>query len=83
MDKQLSLHFMVRDELMRMESIVRQMENELVKLPKGSIAKKNKKFYHIYRENSVKYMKAVKEEKQLEQLRTRREIKKALPVLPF
>lgn len=82
MDRQLWLHRLLTEELLRCEKLQKSFEIQLKKLPKGSLLDRNGHFYRAYRENGKQIQKPIKDNlKLLQGLIMRRYIKEGLPVL--
>ena len=82
MNTQLILRKLIKREKVRCEGLYMRLCSIFENLPKGSLIDRNGHMYRAFRENKKQYQKPIREDIQLLQdLRQRRYLKKAIPIL--
>lgn len=83
MDTQIILNKLIQDEINRCEALHRKLKKQLPALPRGSIVTKRGQPYRAVRENGKQYfaMLTSDEEDLIRQLKLKRYISKAIPIL--
>ena len=82
MNTQLILRKLIKREQIRCEELYLRLSRTFENLPKGSLIDRNGHMYRAFRENRKQYQKPIREDIQLLQdLRQRRYLKKAIPIL--
>lgn len=79
MDKQLWLHQLVKNELLRCESLYNKLSSQYESLPKGAIINRKGDYCRFVRENGVQYLVPLRnDDNLLKELKKRRYIKEGL-----
>lgn len=81
MDRQLLLRDMMREELVRYKKLYDKMENEFRDLAEGAIIEQDGRLNRVFRENGKQKWIRIYDKSVLCELKKRRYIKKAMPVL--
>lgn len=81
MDRQVLLHNLIKNELIRCTHLYNRMVYRFDKLIKGSLVIRNEEPYYYRRINNKQYLTLIRDPSILAELKERRFIKKALPVL--